>query len=60
MLGDLKSSYYCFLSKKAKSKYGFQDSVSNFDLSLTAKQPINVWLCDTLILLNHLDNINRN
>ena len=29
-------------------------------MSLTAKQPINVWLLDTLVLLNHLDDITRN
>ena len=60
---DLKSSfyrYYWFLSKKTKWKYGFEDSFSNFDLSLTGKQPINGWLYDTLVLLNHLDNITRN
>ena len=28
--------------RKAKQKYGFEDSISNVDLSLAAKQPINV------------------
>ena len=61
--GVLKSSfyrYYCLLSKRTKWKYGSEDSVSNFDLSLTAKQPINVWLCDTFLLLICLDNITGN
>ena len=32
----------------------------SFGISLTAKQPINIWLCDTLALLDRLDNITRN
>ena len=45
-----------FLVKKdCKIKYGFEDSNSNVDLSSAANQPINVKLCGTLVLLNHLN-----
>ena len=63
-MGNLKSSFHryftrgllCFLSKKdCKIKYGFEDSNSNVDLSSAANQPINVKLCGTLVLLNHLN-----
>ena len=68
-LGKLKESipqvfargFTVFLVKKnCKIKYGFEDSISNVDLSSGANQPINVKLCETLVLLNHSNNITRN
>ena len=50
-----------FLVKKdCKIKYGFEDSISNVYLSLAANQSINVKFCETLVLLNHSNNITRN
>ena len=50
-----------FLVKKDfKIEYGFEDSISNVDLSSAAKTPINVYLCDTLVLLNRSNNITKN
>ena len=50
-----------FLVKKdCKIKHGFKDSISIVDLSSAANQPINLKLCETLVLLNHSNNITRN
>ena len=32
----------CFFSKKTKIKYGFEDAISNVDLSSAAKEAFNV------------------
>ena len=49
------------VKKDCKAKYGFEDSISNVDLSSVANRPINFKLCETLVLLlNHLNNITRN
>ena len=50
-----------FLVKKyCEIKYGFEDSVLNVALSSAVNQPIDVKLCETLVLLNHSNNITRN
>ena len=50
-----------FLVKKdCKIKYGFEDSILNVALSSAVNQPIDVKLCETLVLLNHSNNITRN
>ena len=66
VLGNLKSLFHrylpggllCFLSKKTVNKN--EDSISNVDLSSAANQPINIKLRETLVLLNHANDITRN
>ena len=42
-------------------KYGFEGSIFEYQFwPVLAKQPINVSFCDILVLLNHLNNVNRN
>ena len=48
------------VNKDCKMKYGFEDSISNVDLSSVANQRINVRLCETMVLLNRSNNITRN
>ena len=65
--GGLKSSsrrylpgggLLCSLLKNAfQIKYGFEDSISNVDLGLFAKQPTNLQFYEILVLLNHSNNL---
>ena len=48
----------CSLLKNAfQIKCGFEDSISNVDLGLFAKQPTNLQFCEILVLLNHSNNL---
>ena len=50
-----------FLVKKdCKMKCGFERSIFKCQSwPVLAKQPINVWFCDILVLLNHLNSVTR-
>ena len=63
--GNIKSPFHRWLTvllvkKDCKTKYGFEDSISNVNLNSATKQPVNVKLCEALFLLNHSNNITRN
>ena len=51
-----------FFSKRlCKMKYGFERSIFKCQSwPAVAKQPINVWFCDILLLLNHMNKVTSN
>ena len=68
-LGELKESVPQIVAKglnvflvknDCKIKYNFEDPNLNVDFSSTSNQPINIKLCEILVLLNHSNNIARN
>ena len=57
-----RGAYYVSCQKRHyKMKYGIEGSIFKWQYwPVLVKQPINVYVCDILVLLNHLNNATRN